>query len=204
MGDRGARIQVDCRGLSCPEPVLRTKKALEEAAGGDLSILVDDVASRENVRRFAESRGAAVTAADFAGGGWELRIGGAEAAAPSEAPAAEAEAALGTAILIVSDQVGPEPELGKILMRSLLGTLGKASRLPAKLLFLNRGVHLTTEGSEVLDVLAELEAAGVEVLSCGTCLEFFGKREKLKAGRVSNMYDTVESLTGRFKVVTIG
>lgn len=106
--------------------------------------------------------------------------------------------------LVVSDQLGPDPEIGRILMRAFLGTLSKGKSLPAKLLFLNRGVHLTTEGSEVVDVLRELERSGAEILSCGTCLDYFGKRDRLHAGRVSNMHETVETLTGGFRAVTIG
>jgi selenium metabolism protein YedF len=108
------------------------------------------------------------------------------------------------AMLVVSEAIGPEPELGRVLMRAFLGTLVKAASRPSRLLFVNRGVHLTTEGSEVAGVLAELEASGVELLSCGTCLDYFGKRDRLLVGRVSNMYETVETLTGPAKVVTIG
>lgn len=121
-------------------------------------------------------------------------------AGPEEAAAG----GLPTALLITSDRLGPEPELGHILMRAFLNTLGQASRRPARLLFVNRGVYLTTEGSEALGVLAELERGGTEVLSCGTCLEFLEKKDALQVGRVSNMYDTVETLTGSYRVVTVG
>lgn len=193
---------VDCRGLACPQPVLRTKEALEDEAGTLVSILVDNPASKENVRRFAESRGASVTVTEE-GGGWRLDLskGEVRAALAQEEPPVSAGPAV---VLVVSDQIGPEPELGRVLMRAFLGTLSKATSRPSRLMFLNKGVHLTTEGSEVADVLRELEASGVEVLSCGTCLEFFGKREQLIVGRVSNMYDTVETLTGPSKIVTIG
>ncbi len=108
-----------------------------------------------------------------------------------------------TALLITSDRLGPEPELGHLLMRAFLNTLVQASRRPARLLFLNRGVYLTTEGSEALDALAELERRGSEILSCGTCLEFLERKEVLRVGKVSNMYDTVETLTGPYRVVSV-
>jgi selenium metabolism protein YedF len=192
---------IDCRGLACPEPVLRVKAALDAPGEGVVTVLLDDAASRDNVRRFAESQGGVVGVEEDRAGGWRLSIArghGREEAAPG----ATREAAA-TAILVTSDRIGPEPELGGILMRAFLATLGKAPSLPARLLFVNRGVHLTTEGSEVLDVLRELQAAGAEVLSCGTCLEFFQKRGSLAVGRVSNMYETVETLTGHYRVVTI-
>jgi AICAR transformylase/IMP cyclohydrolase PurH len=70
-------------------------------------------------------------------------------------------------------------------------------------MFLNRGIFLTTEGSEVLDVLKELEASGIEVMSCGTCLDYFHRKDGLQVGRISNMYETLEILTGPGKVVTL-
>ncbi|MBI5439675.1 MAG: sulfurtransferase-like selenium metabolism protein YedF [Deltaproteobacteria bacterium] len=193
---------IDCRGLACPEPVLRTKEALERKSQGLVSVLVDNDASRENVRRFAESRGAAVTITAETGG-WrlDLRTGDAH---PVKAEENRRELSSSTALLVLSDQIGPEPELGRILIRAFLATLSSAASRPSKLMFLNRGIHLTTAGSEVVDVLRELEKVGIEILSCGTCLDFFGKREQLVVGRISNMYDTVETLTGPSKVVTVG
>lgn len=193
---------IECRGLACPEPVLRVKAALEGLAEGSVTVLVDAASSRDNVRRFAESQGASVAVEEDPSGGWRLRIvKGFRCDAP--APALGASPVLPTALLVTSDRIGAEPELGRILMRAFLGALGKAPTLPARLLFLNRGVYLTTEGSEVLDLLRELSAAGAEVLSCGTCLEFFDRRDRLAVGRVSNMYETVETLTGPYRVVTV-
>ncbi len=195
---------IDCRGLSCPEPVLRVKAALEPLGEGVLSVLVDNPASRENVKRFAESQGCSVRVEE-AGGGWRLSlVKGFPCEVPEVQPANMAGATLSTALLITSDRIGPEPELGKILMRAFLNTLGQATTRPARVLFLNQGIHLTTDGSEALDVLAELEQNGIEVFSCGTCLEYFGKRDALRVGKVSNMYDTVETLTGAYKIVSVG
>ena len=203
--DTRGENMVDCRGLACPEPVLRTKQALEGVQEGVITVLVDNPASRENVRRFAESQGGTVSVTDAGGGGWQVTIAkGYSCAVPGQAGSAvSAAAALGTVLMVTSERIGPEPELGAILMRAFLSTLPKAGEKPAKALFLNRGVHLTTEGSDVLDVLKELEQDGTEVLSCGTCLEFFGKRDCLRVGRVSNMYETVETLFGPHRVVTI-
>lgn len=196
---------IDCRGLACPEPVLRTKSALEDVGEeGVLTLLVDDSAARENVKRFAESQGCAVQVEPRAAGEWALTlVRGFPCEVPTTAPDAVAGAGLRTALMVTSDVLGPEPELGAVLMRAFLGTLTQATEPPARLLFLNRGVHLTTEGSEVIEVLREVEATGVEVFSCGTCLEFFGKRDQLRVGKVSNMYDTVETLTGPYKVVSV-
>lgn len=197
-------MEIDCTGLACPEPVLRTKAALDELDEGILTLLVDSAASRENVQRFAESQGCAVTVAEEQSGVWRLEIAkgftcevapqGEDVVSPGAAP---------VAFLVTNDSVGPEPDLGKILMRSLLSTLTQTDRKPARILFLNRGVFLTTEGSEALDVLADLEGAGVGIFTCGTCLEYFSRKDALRVGHVSNMYDTVETLTGAYRTVTV-
>jgi hypothetical protein len=84
--------------------------------------------------------------------------------------------------------------LGAILMRAFLKVLLDLRPIPTKLIFINSGVHLTSEGSEVLDTIKALSGKGVEVLSCGTCLDFYGLKEKLRTGIVSNMYDIAQSL----------
>ncbi len=194
---------LDCTGLACPEPVLRTRGALEGMDEGILVVRVNSPASRDNVRRFAESQGCSVAVKESGEGVWELEIvKGFTCRVPSgPEPRAETRS---TAFLILADGLGPEPELSRVLMRSFLGTVAQTDPKPARILFLNRGVHLTTEGSPVLDVIREIAEAGVEILSCGTCLEYFGKRGALRVGQVANMYDTVETLTGPHKVVTIG
>ena len=198
---------LDCRGLACPEPVLQAKRALEEIAEGTLAVLVDTAASRDNVRRFAESQGCSTDVSNNSDGTWQVDIikgYGCTVMSPNDAPAPSASPqALPAAFLITSDRIGPEPELGAILMRAFLNTLAEAEQRPARLLFLNRGVLLTVEGAETLEVLGELERAGTEVLSCGTCLEFLGQRDALQVGVVSNMYTTVETLTEGFRVVTV-
>ncbi|GAB4258327.1 sulfurtransferase-like selenium metabolism protein YedF [Deferrisoma sp.] len=194
--------RLDCTGLACPEPVLRTKAALEKLGEGVLTVRVDNPASRDNVERFARSQGCTARATEAGPGIWDVEIvKGYQCSV--EAQEARATQPAAPVFLVLSDVIGPEPELGKILMKSFLGTVAQADPRPARMLFLNRGVHLTTEGSSVLDVIREIEAAGVEVFSCGTCLEFFGKREALRVGRVTSMYDTVETLTGPYRVTTI-
>lgn len=97
------------------------------------------------------------------------------------------------AIMIANDVMGTgAEELGKNLMRSYLYSLTEVDEKPETIMFLNRGVYLTTEGSEVLDLIEQLEKEGVEILSCGACLDFYGLTEKLKVGTVTNMYSNVE------------
>ena len=100
------------------------------------------------------------------------------------------------AVLFASEEMGHgSAKLGRILIRSFIKTLAMAGRRPWRAVFVNGGIHLTTEGSDLIDDLKGLETAGVELLSCGTCLDYFDKKEKLLAGRASNMREIVETLT---------
>jgi selenium metabolism protein YedF len=176
---------IDCRNMACPAPVVTAKKALEER--GELRILVDDGAARENVTRFARNRGCQVCD-ERVEGGWALTIvAGAEA--PQQAPTGA-----GRVLLVTTDRLGEGPEeLGRLLMKNFIHTLLETHPLPDRILFLNSGVFLTTEGSEVLEALEKLGGMGVEILSCGLCLDFFQRKEKLRAGAVTNMLAIVES-----------
>ncbi len=202
MNDR----EVDARGLSCPVPVLKTKEALEKIDEGVITVLVDNQASCENVRRFAESQGCAVEVSDKEGTFVLTIAKGYTCSLPSTEGSQELrkQGEEGVTFLITSDSIGPEEELGSLLMRAFIATLTEASRLPKRILFLNRGVFLTLTTSSVLEPLRELEKSGVELYSCGTCLEFFGVKDQLGVGVITNMYDTVERLTSGDKVVTIG
>jgi selenium metabolism protein YedF len=105
-------------------------------------------------------------------------------------------------VFIESDSIGRgSEELGKVLMRSFLHTLAEAEFKPAKLIMVNSGVKLACEGSEVLEDLHQLSRQGAEILSCGTCLDYFGLKTKLQVGRISNMYEILSSLAQAGKVL---
>ncbi|KAB0666240.1 sulfurtransferase-like selenium metabolism protein YedF [Oryzomonas japonica] len=180
---------IDCRNLACPAPVITVKKALEEQT--ELRVLLDDGAPRENVTRFARNRGCRVSE-ERDGAGWALTI------VSSGEPAQKAATTAVTGervLLITSDRLGDGPEeLGRLLMKNFIHTLLETSELPARMLFLNTGVLLTTEGSDVLEALEKLGGMGVEILSCGLCLDFFKLKDKLRAGGTTNMLTIAESL----------
>ncbi len=193
--------KIDLRKLPCPEPVLRVKDLLDATAEGVLTVVVDNGAAMENVSRFARSQGFTVEARAV-GEDFEITIAkGFDCRLPE--PAQEAATAQKRAFLFLSDTIGENRELGAILTKAFFSALPRATVLPARIIFLNSSVKLASEGSEVLEDLAVLQKDGVEILSCGTCLDFFGLKEKLKAGRITNMYDTVETLTSGFSVTTI-
>jgi selenium metabolism protein YedF len=210
---------LDARGLACPGPVILVKKALEGGALRDLEILVDNEAARENVLRFAYWSRCVLLAADKAEGAegaiegsqvyWRIRVRPAagkvdekmdEKVAVDDSRGAESPAmAVGTPILslsdrgtvfIASDALGQgSEELGRLLMRGFLYALTERETVPERVILMNSGVRLAVAGSESLVNLKKLGERGVEILVCGTCLEYFGVREDLAVGRISNMYE---------------
>ncbi|MFH2011620.1 MAG: sulfurtransferase-like selenium metabolism protein YedF [Pseudomonadota bacterium] len=191
---------IDVRGLACPQPVINTKKTLEEIEEGILTVIVDNVAARDNVRRFAESQGCTVNVEED-NGDYRLEIA---KGFPCEVESKTREAKGNDNIVVYINSnlmgVGDE-ELGNILMDAFLKTMIVASPRPRKIIFVNSGVKLVIEGSDIVGHIKEMEKKGIEVLSCGTCLNFYGIKEKLQVGVISNMYDIIESLIEADKVI---
>lgn len=187
--------EIDCRNLSCPAPVITAKKALENAGNELVRIVVDAGAPRENVARFARSRGFSVAEEQLADG-FALTI----APAPADSLLVATDHSAGGAVMIVaSDRLGNGPdELGQLLMKNFLISLLEVVEPPEKIFFLNSGVLLTVNGAETVESLEKLAAAGVEIMSCGVCLDFFSVRDQLAVGSVTNMLTIAENLlTGR-------
>lgn len=198
---------LDCRGMACPRPVIETKKAMEEALGDSLVVIVDNQAARENVARFASNAGRKVHVEEK-DGIFQLSITG----SGGELPAAKMQTgqpitgdhASGRVYFITTSVLGQgSPDLGAVLMKSLMVTLAEQQAPPAALLFLNTGVQLAVEGSPVLELLQKMAGAGSEILVCGTCLDYYKLSDKLAVGVVSNMYDIHSRLAGPYKVITV-
>lgn len=188
---------IDCRTMACPAPVIAVKKALEQHGG--IRVQLDDGAPRENVARFARNRGYEVVEMRQ-DDGWLLAIS-AGAPPPTAKAAPQPDE---TVVLFTSDCLGDGPgELGRLLMKNLIFSLLESRNLPARMLFMNSGVTLTCEGSDVLEALEKLAGMGVEILSCGLCLDFFGLKDKLRAGATTNMLTTVESLLSTARVIRL-
>ena len=184
---------IDCRGLACPQPVLTTKKALGQLREGELIVIVDNASSCNNVERFVQSQGCSVEIKEE-GQNFHLHI-----QKPGEKDKKEVirsgEKIKKVVVYINSQFLGIGDEaLGTILMRSFLKTLLDMEMKPSRLILINSGVRLAAEGSEVLDTIRALSEKGIEILACGTCLDFYGLKEKLRVGKVSNMYDIAQSL----------
>jgi len=194
-------ITIDCRGQACPAPVIATKRALEASPSG-ICVLLDDGAPRENVTRFAQTRGLTVTETPN-GTGWSLQVTG--KAGLAVAPQLPPEQASGERVLLItSDRMGEgADELGRLLMRNFLHTLLETAERPDRILFLNSGVLLTVQGAETIEALSALEALGVELFSCGVCLDFFKKKDQLAVGKVTNMFSTAEQLLAAASVIRL-
>lgn len=197
---------LDCRGLACPAPVINTKKALEEGGLKPLLVIVDNDTARENVSRFAGNAGHSVEV-EAREGAYYLTIG-VTGEVPTKSPAKEVITAGGeegaAVYFITTNALGQgSPDLGEVLMKSLMVTLAE-QRSAKALLLLNTGVYLALEGSPVLEQMQKMAEAGTEILVCGTCLNYYKQKEKLAVGVVSNMYDINSRLIGPGKVITVG
>lgn len=188
---------VDARGRACPEPVILTRKALAEVS--ELLVIVDNDTAQMNVRRMAEKSGHRVETEQKADGIY-LHITQATGSATAE----ETQHVSNIVVLVASDSMGRgEAELGQILVRGFLHTLNEVEPLPATLVFINSGVKLVAEGSPVVDDLRAQCDKGVEVLACGTCLNYYALKDKVAVGQVSNMYSIAEALLRADKVIPI-
>lgn len=187
---------IDARDLACPEPVILTKKAMD---GGlvNLTTIVNQDAALENVSRLAKSQGYSI---DVEQVGADSHIHMNKGSGLEED---QQEVQGDVAILISSRLFGQgEEELGQILMKSFIYALNELDPRIKNMIFVNAGVFLTTEGSPVIEQLSALEKRGVEVLSCGTCLDFYGLKDRLLVGKTTNMYSIVEIMTSSSRALT--
>ena len=192
------KITVDAMGDACPIPVIKTKKALDEAGeNAEIEVLVDNETALKNVTKMAGSTGAEVTGEKIAEGQYRVLIRSGNAAGQAGGNA-DGE----TIVVVSSDKMGEgADELGHILMKSFIFAVTQLETLPAKMVFYNGGAKLTVEGSPALEDLKSLEEQGVEIMTCGTCLDFYGLKDKLAVGSVTNMYSIVETLQGAMSVI---
>jgi selenium metabolism protein YedF len=188
---------IDCSGKTCPLPVIETKRILEEEDATEVAVLVDNPVSRENVMRFLESQGFSVTAMEEKG---KHRIEGTRNQETTEQPSITNTKKL--LVFVDGETVGRgSKELGTILMRSFLLTLKELNPLPWRIIFINSGVKLAVEGSPYIVALNDLVAIGAEILSCGTCLDYYRVKDRLMVGRISNMYEIESSFLEATNVI---
>jgi selenium metabolism protein YedF len=191
---------IDCRGQQCPQPVIQTRKLMLEEPGSILEVLVDDQACQDNVSRLATTMGYSIKV-EKSGAATRLEL------SPGKKPEQKGSTVSATGpriIFIGSDQMGSgDPELGRILMKNFIFTLTEADLVPDAIYLVNSGVRLTISGSEVLEPFEELANRGVDIASCGLCLEFFDAKDALAVGRISNMLELVNALEGAGNIIRL-
>lgn len=192
-------LKVNAMGDTCPIPVVKTKKAIRQlgADGGVVETLVDNDIAVQNLTKMANQKGYGVESEKLGENEYRVTMtvdAGADLPAESEETVCMVPAGQkNTVVVVAADHMGEgEGELGKNLLKAFLYALSQQESLPKTILFYNGGASLTCQGSLSLEDLKSMAERGAEILTCGTCLNFYGLTEKLAVGGVTNMYDIVE------------
>ena len=197
-------IKVNAIGDACPIPVVKTLNAIKELKGADvIETLVDNETAVQNLIRMADKKGCKVNAEKISDNEFKvtIEVGEAVLATPVDTENVVCElpknGKKNTVVVISSKAMGHGgDELGTALMKGFIFALSQQETLPTTILFYNGGANIPVEGSVSLEDLKNMEAQGVEILTCGTCLNFYGLTDKLAVGEVTNMYTIVEKMTG--------
>lgn len=198
--------EIDARGQACPKPVIMTKKELDSINEGTIVTIVDNEVAMNNVSKLAQSLGYEYKVDKKSDKEYTITIvkGESKEEAKEDVLVCSNINSGNKVVLFTSNTMGRgSEELGKILIKSFVYTLTESTPYPNTLLFYNSGVRLTCEGSEVLEDLKKLEKEGVEILSCGTCLDYYQIKDKLQVGQVTNMYTIYEKLRSAANIVNI-
>lgn len=196
--------EIDARGLACPAPVLQTKTTLQEDNPASVRVVVDNAASQQNVQRFLESQGFQIVleqdGADYVIIGTSDRSPSAQSQ-PAPALSTDAKKIM---VMCSTDRIGfGDDALGLKLMVNFLRTLKEMDDELWRLVFVNNGVKLTIDGSEVLADLKNYEKEGHKIMVCGTCLDHFSLLERKQVGETTNMLDIVTAMQVADKVINI-
>ncbi len=194
-------IQVNAMGDSCPIPVVKTKNAIQELKGpGVVETLVDNEIAVQNLQRMARQKGYAVQTLQLGENAYKVTMTVGEGASlPQEneevaCPVLPPQKKNITVVISTGKMGGGSDELGKSLLKGFIYALSQQDVLPTTMLFYNGGASVTCEESPSLEDLRMLAAQGVEILTCGTCLNYYGLSDKLKIGEVTNMYVICEKM----------
>ena len=194
-----SKILVNAVGDACPIPVTKTIHALSGMTeAGTVEVHVDNETAVQNLNRLATGKGLKFSAEKREEKLFPAAVSG---TAPEEAACAP-DNRDNTVVVIGTNCLGSRDDtLGATLMKGFLYALSQQERLPRTILFYNGGAKVTTEGSVSIEDLKNMEAQGVEIRTCGTCLNYYGLTDKLAVGSVTNMYDIVETMTSAGKVI---
>jgi selenium metabolism protein YedF len=191
---------IDARDQNCPKPVMMAEEALSKITEGIVEVIVDNEASADNLVWFARSN-AFYSETTRDGKDWQVKIVKGYACAPANAVEKVPEKGNDLLLVVGTDTMGKEEELGKILMKAYFETMNTYKQFPHTIFFLNAGVKLTTTNTHIYPILKEIEAMGVEIYSCGTCLKHYGLEAELKVGHRGNTNHIVEGMKDFSKTV---
>lgn len=208
---------VDAMGDACPIPVVKTKKAIEALETSDIvQTLVDNEIAVQNLTKMAQQKNFPVQSEKLGEGEYKVTItvddpAAAKGAGPDgnegqeyACPVPSAGRKVNTVVAVTSPFMGTgDDKLGAMLIKGFFFALTQQDELPDSILFYNGGVKLSTEGADpdILSDIRKMEEQGVQILSCGTCLNFYGLSEKLAVGSVTNMYEIVEKLSKAGRII---
>lgn len=194
-------IEIDARGLDCPKPVINAKKELEKIENGVVTIKVDNYIAKENILKLANSLNCETKIIKDEKDLIEIEIKKGESGIIEKKQDSDLE---DTCIFISSDKMGKgNDELGEVLIKGYIYTLTETKPYPKYMVFVNSGVKLTTKNEATIENLKILEEAGVEILSCGTCLDYYNLKDNLQVGSVTNMYTIVDIMNSSSQTISI-
>ncbi len=201
-------ITVDARGDQCPIPVVKAKKAMGELPrGGVVKVLVDNEIAVQNLTKLGRHQSMEVSSRKLGEAEFEVMMTFEGENLQKEMTEEREEVCIpdrrgNTVVAVGSAVMGTgDDRLGEVLMKGFLYAVSQLEELPDTILFYNGGAMLTTEGSQSLEDLRNLEAQGVKIRTCGTCLDYYQRKDKLQVGEVTNMYEIVETLASAGKVI---
>lgn len=210
---------IDARGKQCPLPVIETKKALKELTDGMVEVFVDNEIAVQNLTKMAKQMQLNYSSEKISNDHYAVRIELVDQVSNTvekQNTNAKTEEKVetttdqftqdaiedSTVVVLSSDHMGEgNEELGKALMKGFVYALTELDELPKKIILYNGGAKLSVEGSDSLEDLKLLESQGVEILTCGTCLNFYGISDKLSVGSVTNMYSIAEIMRSASKII---
>jgi len=201
---------IDVLGKQCPIPVIEAKKVLAEQETDGVIVKVDNITAVQNLERMAGGYGYVFSYIKDTAGAYEVKIAKNGKASP-EITMSDSNVAHGgessnngLTVVIGSNAMGNgAEELGKILVKGFIYSLTELPSPPQSVIFFNSGVYLTSDGANTLDDLKKLEEKGAEILTCGTCINYFGLQDKLAVGKIVNMYEITERLASSNSIVNI-
>jgi len=196
---------VDGKGLLCPQPLILTRKALKNCLPGEtLKIECDNQTAYQNIMTYLKDQ-SLTPSGNEKEGIFQIEVINQQNMTAEENDSFGMNPGICSSAYVVaigSDRMGEgDPQLGAILMKGFLNALPEQPVLPTHLIFYNSGVKLTTKDSGVISSIKELEAGGVDILVCGTCIDFYELKDQLGAGRISDMFTLTEIMAKTGHVV---